>query len=56
MEKLNNPEMERTGSTGSVGIEGIPYAETDPRSEGMTWHFLIGYILKRTCLESYFVS
>lgn len=22
----NNPEMERTGSTGSVGIKGIPQA------------------------------
>jgi len=33
--------MERTGSTGSVGIKEIPYAATDPRSEGMTWHILI---------------
>lgn len=27
--------MEQTGSTGSVGIREISYAQTEPRSEGM---------------------
>lgn len=38
-----NTDMEWTGTTSSVSVEGVPKASIDTRKKGETWHLIIAF-------------